>query len=148
MADQGRGLSALPADKSVEARLNLLKRKRLAQIIIGPEIQSGNPLVDVAAGSQNQNGLFAAFLPPALQNFQPVFSRQSQIQNNGIIRRLQQRLFTVFAVLKPVNVEAELFQPGFNAGRGRSLEFVTAYFFKATLSTSISVLKKSLSISP
>ena len=78
----GRG-PALPPQDRLDTRHQLSRAERLGQVIVGADLQAGNPIGLFGAGGEHENVDVGA-LPQASRHLHPVHPGQVEVENDQI----------------------------------------------------------------
>ena len=79
------------------------KRERLGQVVVGAQVQPLHPVFHAVATGQNENGHSRLGFADMLQHFQPIHSRQGQIEDCHVIFKLAHHELRFIAVLRNVH---------------------------------------------
>ena len=106
-----------PAEQRADACAQFAVGERLRQVIVRAQFESLDPILDDAAGGQNQDGRLAPERPKLATDGKPVHPREHQIENDQIVRRLSRPFQCLLAVPGHVDDEGFLDQTLLNETR-------------------------------
>jgi hypothetical protein len=76
-------------DQRLHARQQLGERERLGEVVVSSRLQTVDPVVDRAAGAENQHRRRHAARAQRLDQRQPVALRQHEVDDRDVVRLLQ-----------------------------------------------------------
>ena len=104
-------------------RDQFLDVERLRQVVVSPEVESFQSLVQLAPGGEENHRNGIALLSEILQDAQPIPPGKHDVQDDGIIRFRRCQGVSLVAVVAEVDHHALLFQSLANEGSDLLLIF-------------------------
>ena len=100
------------AQQTLDAQQQLLRVKRLAQVIVGAGLQPLDALSPGAARGEDQHRSNQATGAPFTQHLKPRFARQAEVENDQVIGLSGALVGRITAIGQPVHGVALLGQAG------------------------------------
>ncbi len=82
--DERRLAGRAAARERAHARLQLLERERLGEIVVGAEVEAAHAVLDAVLRGEDQHRQFAAPAAQALQHFEPAHLRQAEVEDQQV----------------------------------------------------------------
>lgn len=74
-----------PPQQGSDAGREFFEGKGLDQVVVGPGIQTQDPISDPIPGREHEDGRTAARGPQATANLDPVYVRKAQVENDNVV---------------------------------------------------------------
>jgi len=97
------GLPGRSPDERLQTRQQFCKRERLRQVVVAARLQAFDAIVDSTARAQNQYRREHAARTDAVDQSQPIETRQHHVDNGGIVAALQGKLDALFTIPRDVD---------------------------------------------
>ena len=130
---QGRGLlgQRRTANQGVEARQKFAEGEGFDEVVIGPGLQSRDPIIDGAERGQHQHRRQHAFRPQQADRLQSAHARQHAIHDHHVMASRHADLDALVARARQINRMANLGQPASDEGGGALIVFDDQNFHDA-----------------
>lgn len=113
----------LPAKQRTHTGQELGERKRLGQIVVGPTVEAGYPVLQRATGGEHQDGHRVLVPPQVARDIHPMHIGQHQVKNNQVVRRDVGQGERVPTSVDDVHCIPFLFEPAFESAGDLRLIF-------------------------
>ena len=116
------GLGRLrPPQQRAQARLQLLERERLDEVVVGARVEPGDPVVDRVAGGEHQHRRAVAGVAQAAADLQAVDPGHRDVEHDRVVAHLGHAVERLAAVGRQFDVVAVQAQCAVERGPHRGL---------------------------
>ena len=102
-ADDGVGRAVAPPDDGAHARQQFAKLVGLDQVVVGADVQAGDPVVQAVAGGEHQHRRVVALAARLAQDLDAIALGQAQIEQHAGVAAVAEGALRQQAVLHPID---------------------------------------------